>query len=182
MAVLYLPSLPPFPGHVSQIHAVRTIGACVDALQLRHADFVGRVYGLRGMIECTFVRVPLYVVRQNVLSLRWQAMMLSQLQCGTKVDHLKLRNMIRDVQQGTGHHLPLCVHMKIHYEVMKYVYGQRYNSWNFQLHWSSLPLIYGLWRTYNHMITIPYHNFMPMISLIERIHTDFKEGAEYQQR
>ena len=90
--------LPPFPGHVSLIHAVQTIGARVDALQLRHADLVRRDYALPDMIQRTFVRVPLDIVRQNVLSLRWQPMMLSQLRCGTKLDHLNLLNTIRHVQ------------------------------------------------------------------------------------
>ena len=72
--------------------------------------------------------------------------------------------------------------MKIHYELLKYLYGQSYISWNFQLHWSSLPLIYGVWHPYKHMITLPYCNFMPIIYLIERVHTDFKERAQYQQR
>ena len=72
--------------------------------------------------------------------------------------------------------IDVCVDMKIHYELMKYVYGQSYTSWNFQLHWSSLPLIYGAWHPYKHMITMLYRDFMPIISLIERIHTDFKEG------
>ena len=73
------------------------------------------------------------------------------------------------------------------------MYGQSYTSWNFQLHWSSLPLIYGVWHPYKHMITMLYRiygvwhpykhmitmlyrNFMPIICLIERVHTDFKEG------
>ena len=97
------------------------------------------------MIQCTFVRVPLDIVRQNVLSLRWQPMMLSQLRRGTKLDHLKLLNSMGHVQQATRHDLPLCVDMKILYELLRYLYGQSYTSWNFQLHWSSLPLIYGVW-------------------------------------
>ena len=177
VVVLHLPALPPFPAHVSLIDAVQTIGAPVDALQLRHADLPRRVYALLDMLQRTFVRVPLDIVRQNLLSLRWQPMMLSQLQCGTKLDHLKLLNTIRHVQQVTRHDLPMCVDMKIHYELLKYLCGQSYISWNFQLHWSSLPLIYRVWHPYKHMITMLYRNFMPIICLIERVHTDFKEGG-----
>ena len=72
--------------------------------------------------------------------------------------------------------MPLCVDMKIRYKLLKYLYGQSYLSWNFQLHWSSLPLIYGVWHPYKHMITMLYRNFMPIICLIEIVHTDFKEG------
>ena len=85
------------------------------------------------MIQRTFVRVPLDIVRQNVLSLRLQPMMLSQLPCGTKLDHLQLLNTIRHVQQATLHHLPLCVDIEIHYELLKCLYGKSYTSWNFQL-------------------------------------------------
>ena len=53
VAVLHLPALPPFPGHVSLIHAVQTIRARVDALHLRRADLFGRVYALLDMIQCT---------------------------------------------------------------------------------------------------------------------------------
>ena len=134
VAVLHLPALPPFPGHVSLIPAVQTIGARVDALQLRRADLFRRVYALPDMIERTFVRVPLDIVRHNLLSLCWQPMMLSQLRFGTKLDHLKLLNTIRHVQQASGHDLPLCVDRKIHCELLKYLYGQSYTSWNFQLH------------------------------------------------
>ena len=66
--------------------------------------------------------------------------------------------------------------MKIHCELLKYLYGQSYTSWNFQLHWSSLPLIYRVWHPHKHMITILYRNFMPSIRLIERVHTEFAEG------
>ena len=134
VAVLHMPALPPFPGHVSLIYAVQKIGARVDAVQLRHADLFRRVYALLDMIHRTFVRVPPHIVRQNVLSLRWQPMMLSQLRCGTKLDHLKLLNMIWHVQQASRQDLPLCVDMKIHYDRLKYLYGQSYTSWNFQLH------------------------------------------------
>ena len=132
VAVLHLPALPLFPGHVSLIHAVHTIGARVDALQLCHADLFRRVHALPYMIQRTFVRVSLDILRQNVLSLRWQPMMLSQLRCGTKLDHLKLLNTIRHVQQATRHVLPLCLDMKIHYELLKYVYGQSQGLWYFR--------------------------------------------------
>ena len=176
VAMLHFPALPPFPGHVSLLDAGQTIGSRVDALQVCHADLFRRVYALHDMIPRTFVRVPLDIVRQNVLSLRWQPMMLSQLRCGTKLDHLKLLNTIRHVQQATRHDLPLYVDMKIHYELLKYRYGQSCTSWNVQLHWSSLPLIYGVWHPYKHTITMLYRNFMPIICLIQRVHTDFKEG------
>ena len=58
VAVLHLPALPPFPGHVSLIHAVQTVGARVDALQLRHADLFLQVYALSEMIPRRFLRVP----------------------------------------------------------------------------------------------------------------------------
>ena len=103
-------------------------------------------------------------------------MMLSQLRYVTKPDHLKLLNTIGHVQQATRHDLPLCVEMKIHYELLKYLYGQSYTSWNFQLHWSSLPLIYGVWHLYKHMITMLYRNFVSIVCLIERVQTNFKEG------
>ena len=54
----------------------------------------GGFYALPHVIQRTIVRVPLDIVRQNVLSLRWQPLMLSQLRCGTKLDHLKLLNTI----------------------------------------------------------------------------------------
>ena len=38
------------------------------------------------------------------------------------------------------------------------------------------PHIYGLCHPYKHMITMLYRNFMPIICVIEREHTDFKEG------
>ena len=176
VAVLHLPALPPFPGQVSQIHAIQTNGARVDGLQLRHADWFRRVYALPNMIKRTFVRVPLDIMRENVLSLCWHLMMLSQVPSGTKVDHLKLPNMNRHVQQATWHDLLLCVDMKIHYELMKYLYVESHSSWNFQLDWSSSPLIYGVWHPYKNMTTVLYPNFMPIISLLDRIHTDFKEG------
>ena len=128
VAVLHLPVLPPFPGHVSLIDAVETIGARVDASQLHHPDLLRRVDALPDMIRRTFVRVPLDIVRQNVVPLRWQPMMLSQLRCGTKLDHLKLLNTPRHVQHATRHDLPLCVDMKIHYELLKHLYGQSYTS------------------------------------------------------
>ena len=103
-------------------------------------------------------------------------MMLSQPWCGTKLDHQKRLNTIRHVQQATRHDLPLCVDMQIHCELLKYLYGQSYTSWNFQLHQSGLPFIYGAWHHYKHMITMLYRNFTPIFCRIARVHTNFKEG------
>ena len=58
-------------------------------------------------------------------------MMLSQLRCGTKLDHLKFANTIPHVQQATRHDLPLCVDIKVHYELSKYLYEQSWISLNF---------------------------------------------------
>ena len=66
--------------------------------------------------------------------------------------------------------------MTIHYELLKYLYGQSSFSWNFQIHSSSLPVIYWVWHPYKHMITMLYSNCMPIICPIQRVHTDFKEG------
>ena len=75
----------------------------MEALQVSHGDVRWCVYALPGIIRRTFVEVPFDIVRQNVLSLRWQPMMLSQLRCGTKIDHLKPVNMICYLQQTTRH-------------------------------------------------------------------------------
>ena len=91
VAVLHLPPLPPFPRRVSLVHAVQTIEAHVGSLQLRHADLFRQVYALLDMIRCTFVRVPLDIVRHNVLSLRWQPMMLCQLR---PLVHARIRNLV----------------------------------------------------------------------------------------
>ena len=115
VAVLHIPLLPPFGGHVSLTDVIENIAARVEAVQAFHGDLFQRVYALLGMIERTFVRVPLDIVRQNVLSLRWKAIMLSEMRCGTKIYHLQLVNMIRELQQTTRHHLPVCVDMNIHY-------------------------------------------------------------------
>ena len=171
LAVSHSPTPPPFPGHVSLIHAVHTIGARVDALQLRHVDLFRRVYALPDMIRCTFVSVPLDIVQQNVLSLRWQPMMLFQLQCGTKLDNLKLLNSIRHVQHAPRHHLPVCVEA-----LERPVWAE--------LHFMELPVALvkppphlWVWHPYKHMVTMLSRNFMPIICLIERLHTDFKGVA-----
>ena len=59
---------------------------------------------------------------------------------------------------------------------MKHLYGHSYISSDFHLHWSSIPLIYGVWHPYMHMTTMLYRNFMPMICLSEGINTGVKEG------
>ena len=71
VAVLHLPALPPFPGHVSLIHAVQTIRARVDALQLRHADLFPRVYALRDMMHCTNSQVRMMRAMTRTMALRW---------------------------------------------------------------------------------------------------------------
>ena len=120
------------------------------------------------------VGVPLNIVRESVLPLHWRPMMLSELRCGTEIDHLKVLNMVRYLRYTTRSDLPLCVHMKIHYELLRYLFGQSYTPCNFHLHWASLPLICGIGHPYKHMITLLYQFFMPISSLLEKMHTDFK--------
>ena len=50
VAVLHLPVLPPFPGHVLSMDAVETGGTRVEALQARDGDLFRRVYALPGSI------------------------------------------------------------------------------------------------------------------------------------
>ena len=65
VAVPHLPTLPLFPGHVSLLDVVQTIGATVEALQARHADLFRLVYALPDIMG-TFVRVPLDIVTQKL--------------------------------------------------------------------------------------------------------------------
>ena len=90
-----------------------TIGARVEALHGLHRDHFRHVYALLSTIQLTFVKIPLDIVRQSVLFLRSQPTMLSQLWCETKIYHLTLENMIRDLQLTTRQDLPLCLDIKI---------------------------------------------------------------------
>ena len=50
-------------------------------------------------------------------------MMPSQVRCGTKIDHLKPVNMTFYLRETARHDLALNMDMKIHYELLKYLYG-----------------------------------------------------------
>ena len=149
----------------------------MEGLQAHHRDHFQRVHALPGIIQRTFVRVPLDIVRQIVLSLRWQPMMLSHLRCGTIWDHLKVVNMICYLQQTTQHDLQVCVGMKIHYELLKSLYRQSCTPWKFQMHWASVPLICGVWHPYKHMNLLLQWSFMPIISLVEKSTPTSKWGT-----
>ena len=46
------------------------------------------------------------------------------------------------------------------------------------MQWASIPLIDGVRHPHKHMITLSYRMFMPIVSLVEEIHTDFKVGDQ----
>ena len=92
---------------------------------------------------------------------------MSQLQVGSNDDLVLLLMDAVDLQQRSGHTLPLLVDENIHYRVAKMLYGSPYRKWAVGGLLREVPLLYGVWHAYKHTLTVVYRTFFAVLAHLD---------------
>ena len=119
-------------------------------------------------IQRVWVRAPLDIARKDVRSLNWRPFFRSELRSGTHKELLQLVVDLSCVEHRTRHCVPLLVHMKIHFALLKLCYGAAYVPWNVPQLLLGLPLVYGVWHSYKYCVELIYRAFLPFIKFLEQ--------------
>ena len=165
-AMLHTTDLCPFPGHPSLVTVLGQLDSAVHstATALRSLNDVTRV-SLDA--EPEFIRVPLDIKRDNVRSLQFRPLLLTDFTTGGILDLLHILQEIQDIQRHTRRPMPLIIDMKIHFYLLRFLYGESYVQYNFHEHLSMLPCMYGAWHPYKHTALEVYKPFFPIFAALE---------------
>ena len=179
-AMLHTTDLCPFPGHPSLVTVLGHLDSAVHstATTLRSLNDVTRV-SLDA--EPEFIRVPLDIKRDNVRSLQFRPLLLTDLTTGGILDLLHMLQEIQDIQRHTRRPMPLIIDLKIHFHFVRFLYEESYVQYNFHEHLSMLPCMYGAWHPYKHTALEVYKAFFPIFAALENCNLQV-DGMVYHHR
>jgi hypothetical protein len=90
------------------------------------------------------IRVPLDVQRTEMRSLQWLSYMMREQTVSSQHDLQFILFDLKYLRLQTRREVPLLVDMDIHYRIMKLIYGQSVQRWNFAASLVTTPLLYGV--------------------------------------
>jgi hypothetical protein len=160
---------PGFPGHPEVTALVQALPQLVDDLERELPAFIHAVRDTAALdLDRTELRVPLDVQRGRRPRLRWAPYDVNQLQVGSNEDLVRLLHDAVDLQQHSGHSLPLLVDENIHYRVARMLYGSPYKRWGVGGLLRQVPLLYGVWHAYKHTLTVLYRTYFAVLAHLDR--------------
>ena len=171
MAVLHTTALPLFPGLPPLAELVRRSRVAADAVCALHASLVDTVHTIQHLhLTRDRFRLPLDVVRYDVKSLQWTPFLVTDDQVGTQAQLCTTLRTCRDVLQ-TGNvrrPMPLLVDENIAYRVWKMAYCRLTTQWDVHAFTKDLPLLYGVWHPYKHVLELVYRRFLPLFAYLQK--------------
>ena len=99
--------------------------------------------------------------------MQWLPYNVSELQVGSNDDLALLLLDVVDLQEHSGHPLPLLVDENIHYRVARMLYGKPYVHWAVGGLLREVPLLYGVWHAYKHTLTIVYRTYFAVLAHLD---------------
>jgi hypothetical protein len=159
---------PGFPGHLEVTALIEAIPRLVDDLAQALPAFIRRVRGTAALdLRRADVRVPLDVPRGRRPRMQWLPYNVSELQVGSNDDLVLLLLDVVDLQEHSGHSLPLLLDENIHYRVARMLYGKPYVHWAVGGLLREVPLLYGVWHAYKHTLTIVYRTYFAVLAHLD---------------
>lgn len=145
---------------------------------LRELDYFNRRINncIDGTMQREWVRAPLDLVRPAARAAPWLPVTLSEFRVGDHSELLHLLQSLLPLQQHVGRTVPLCVDMKIHAAIARFLYGLSYQEWNVHHFLRRLQVVYGVWHPYKYCCMVVYRQFHPLLALLEK--PDLSIGAE----
>ena len=113
-------------------------------------------------LQPSMVRVPLDVPSQQVHSLGWRSLMLSQLRVGCNDELVRLLQEVKELQRHVGQSLILLVDEKIHYAVCRLLYSHSHGDRDVATWLRDVVPLYGVWHPYKQTLHVVYRVFHPL--------------------
>ena len=151
MAVLWLQQRPTYyPGHSAIEYLAARITMVARALQQRERRIPQTLCDMGYAAGCVSdtrnLRAPLDVRtdRTDVQAPVWRSFALSKEKVTCGVGHLNLLQFAKDTAQHTNRVLPLLVDEKVHYKILKLLYGAKNQRWNMRAYLRYVLVVYGV--------------------------------------
>ena len=93
------------------------------------------------------IRVPLDVLRSNVVPPQWRPFELSELHVSQTDEFISLLEVSRTtILSHVRRPLPLLIDVNLYHRFLRLSYGQGYVTWNFAKHMQLMPPVFGIWN------------------------------------
>ena len=175
MAVLQLKERPTYwAGHPAIEDPAARITTVARALQQRERRIPQTLRDMGYADACVpdtgNVRAPLDVRRdaRTVEALVWRPFALSKEKVFGGLGLLNLLHFAKDTTQQTNRVLPLLVDEKIHYMILKLLYGAKNQRWNMRGYLRYVPVVYGVWHAYKFVVTHTFWVFWPILTYLRK--------------
>ena len=163
VALLHTISLPCFPGHLTLRRIVFQIPGVMRCIRTSITDLRKTIAArTNGTLQAHFIRAPLDIASRAVHPQIWHAMLLDEYRTSTNSELMQLIEMVRRIQIHTGRDLPVLVDMKIHAQLLRFIYGSKFTSIDCSTHLERIPLFYGVWHPYKDCVHIIFGRFFPV--------------------
>ena len=116
--------------------------------------------------EAQYIRVPLDVHRDNIRSLQWYPLTLSDLVLSSHEDLLHIMEQCLAMQVHTRHVMPLRMDENTFYKLAKFQYSRTYNPFKLAEHYAIVPMLYGCWHPYKYVCTMIHRTFFPILGYL----------------
>ena len=145
LAVLHIPEIRVFKGHLSfpeLLNNATSLGRQLLAALPRLRDGIKAVTA--EPVQPEWIRVPLDVQRKGMHSLQWLPYQLTEETVGSSLDLLTIMQSLESLQRHSKRAVPLLVDMNIHYRLMKLMYGQSTEKFDYDQSLLMTPVLYGV--------------------------------------
>ena len=68
-----------------------------------------------------------------------------------------------EIRDHTSCVLPILIHKKIHYNIMKTIYRASYRAYNVCHKLFGTPVVYGIWHPHKYTVAVTYRLFFPLM-------------------
>ena len=171
MAVLHTCSLNGYRGLPALGELVGRARAAADGVWQRQAVLVAAVERIRSVpLNAMAFRIPLDVVRRHVRSLQWRPLSLNDDQVGSQAQLCRTLRTCRWTMEQTGvrRPMPLLCDENICYRVWKICYSELTQLYDVPRFLRDMPLLYGIWHPYKHVLELLHRKFLPLLMYLQR--------------
>ena len=147
---------------VGRSRVAQQVTSAMHRLLQRVADVTERT------VQFDEIRVPLDVVRQDVMSLQWRPFVLSPLCCTGSSDFVTLLEFLRaDVLPHCRSPLPVLVDVNLFYRHVKMCYSKGFLQWRYREHFTYCPALYGVWHSYKQCCILVHRRFHSQLMFLQ---------------
>lgn len=170
VSVLHTTPLAGYQGLPPLAELVRRGHAAADAVCREHVTLVTAVANLRRLpLTRKDFRVPLDINREHVRSLQWRPLSMNDDCVGTQAELCASLRSARYVLENAGllRPMPVLLDENICYRLWKMAYSRLTQEWDVAAYLRDMPLLYGVWHPYKHVMETIHRKFLPLFAYLQ---------------